>query len=70
MFKRASSLLMTAVFLALSIACKSEDSPGHIVRTFQLAIRSAGDFVVNFNLLLGAGITLAVQVVPHTLRTQ
>ena len=69
MFKWASSLLMMAVFLASSIACKSEDSPGYIVRTFQLAIQSAGDLVMNFNLLLGAGITLAVQVVPHTLRT-
>ena len=39
-----SSLSMTADFLASSVAARSVCIPGHRVRMFQLAIRSAGYF--------------------------
>ena len=40
-----SSLSMIAVFLASSIRVRSSDRPGHMVLTFQLAIRRADTFL-------------------------
>ena len=44
---------MIAVFRLLLISCRLSVKPGIIVLTFQLAIRSAGDFFV-FRVFLGA----------------
>ena len=49
-----SSLSMIAVFLASSIRLRSSDRPGHMVLTFQLAIRKVGTFLTFFFVLLGA----------------
>ena len=39
-----SPLTMMAVFLVTAICCRFSERPGHKVRTFQLAKRSAGNF--------------------------
>ena len=49
-----SSLSMMAVFLESSMVSKSSEIPGHIVFTFQLAKRSAGDFFAVFCVFPGA----------------
>ena len=48
-----SSLSLIAVFLLSLTSCRSSEIPGHMVRTFQLAKRSAGYFLV-FRCLPGA----------------
>ena len=53
-----SSLSIIVVFLLSLTCCSSSEIPEHMVRTFQLAKRSAGYFLI-FRCLPGAGIPSA-----------
>ena len=54
-FSLFSSLSIIPVFRVSFIDCRSAVMPGHIVLTFQLAIRRAGVFFFFF-VFLGAGL--------------
>ena len=61
---RKISLLMIAVFRESSLCWRSVNNPGHMVLTFQLAMRRAGLRVVFTFLLLGASMSPTCQVSP------